>query len=392
MERQKIASRVLGLCAVAAAAGGLGYLTAARGGSPDRPPEDVAAALAEPDELERAAGLIPVLASLDADDLDAVVDAYEATFVSVGPGEIALELLCEAWVRIDPEQAFRRIETWGSYWRYLATPFLMRSWAQRDVDAAREAVARVPPDLQPEATAAVIRGWADSPEPGLWEGYLAALPFGEDSAALVLQHLVARDGVGAMLERARALPGGLTPEFERRVLLNAVIIASQSDPVAGASFVESQLETPWGETLQAALVSRWVTSDGSAAMQWLLQQPAGHARDRALRAGFRNWFRDDPAAALGWADSQTDEVMAPALDLYATAVAEENPERAAEIALRIPEPARRQRSLGDIGRAWLQREPDAARAWFGQAGLDAELVPEARPAATATQPARPRPE
>src|SRR5262245_14602537 len=82
----------------------------------------VAAALAEPNELVRAAGLVPILLRLRAGQLDAIVGAYEATFPSVGPGSVALELLGETWARLDAEGALRQITGWDVSWQGLVLP------------------------------------------------------------------------------------------------------------------------------------------------------------------------------------------------------------------------------------------------------------------------------
>ena len=87
-------------------------------------------ALAEPNVLTRGERLAPLLQSMQAADLEAVVGAYEETFPGLGPGKVAMQLLCERWAQIDPQAATRHIGSWKTYWKRMALSFLMRSWAR----------------------------------------------------------------------------------------------------------------------------------------------------------------------------------------------------------------------------------------------------------------------
>lgn len=173
-----------GLAVLAAASYGLGHRWGSREVAPigdlDAEPlaTAVGAALAEPNELARAGGLVPILMRLRTPrDLDAVVSAYEATFTSVGPGSVALDLLAAAWAKLDPEGAFDRIGSWGRYWQTLALPPLMQSWARRDSPSARRAATGIEaPDLRSAAIVAVIRGRAEAGDPEVWQPKLPRRP------------------------------------------------------------------------------------------------------------------------------------------------------------------------------------------------------------------------
>lgn len=322
-----------------------------------------AAVLAEPNELLRAAGLVPILSSLRAEQLDAIVGAYEATFDGMGPGSVAPELLGEAWARLDPVGALRRITGWEPSWRRLALPAFLQSWARRDPQAARSAVAALEsPQLRSAAIPAVIRGWAESDDPDLWSNYVAGLPFGEEAAGEIFEGVAAREGVHGLLQRVEALPDGNALSdgtgqgFKRRAMQLSVQLAASSDPEEAAAFVERQAGSPHAgdpkslQSLQYLLAAGWVTSDGPRAMAWVLAQPPDAGRDWAFRLAFYKWLRLDREAAVTWASAQDDPTLAPVLDFYAQAIAETDPERGIEIAEGIGDPETRQEVLVEIDR------------------------------------------
>jgi hypothetical protein len=260
----------IGLASLAAASFALGHRWASREplpGDVDSEPlaSAVGAVLAEPNELARAAGLVPILAPLRKRDLDAVVSAYEATFTSVGPGSVALELLAEAWVRIDPQGALDRIGTWARYWQGLALPPLVQSWARRDPRSARDAAASIEsPELRSAVIAAVIGGCRFDPEAvaTFVEGQLASAQ-ATDLAPIVAQW-VASDGTRAM-EWVLAQP----PDAAR------------------------------GRTLRVAFHT-WLGIDREAALTWARGQPDGTLKEIGLeqalepKPGRRNRETGDP--------------------------------------------------------------------------------------------------
>lgn len=348
----------IGLVGLTAVAFGMGHRWALSERDPqgEKASRAVAAALAEPNELVRATGLGPILSRLRAEQLDAVVGAYEATFTGVGPGSAALELLGEAWARLDPVGALHRITEWDAHWwgvRWQGpalTP-LLHSWARRDPAAARDALAGIEsPQLRSAAIAAVIRGWAESDDPDLWQDYVAGLPFGEEAANELFERVAAREGVGGLLQRVEALPEETAQGFKPRAMRLAVRIAARSNPEQGAAFLERQGDSLEAWPLKSILVWGWVASDGPRAMAWLLEQPPATGRDGAFRFAFGRWLRLDREAALAWASAQAEATLAPARDLYAKGIAETDPERGVEIAQGIPDPEARRKALLEIGR------------------------------------------
>lgn len=82
----------------------------------------------------------------------------------------------------------------------------------------------------------------------------------------------------------------------------------------------------------ASLAARWTEQDAISASRWIGTHPPGPIRDSALRAFADTLVRSDPASAYDWAST-------------------------------ISDPGLRRETLDDGIRGWLDRDPEAARAW-----------------------------
>jgi len=333
--------------------------------------------LAEPNELRRGEGLAPLLQSVQAADLESVAGVYEETFPGLGPGKVAMQLLCERWARLDPEGASRHIATWTRYWKRMALTFLIRSWARTDISAAREALedAEISPEGRKDATNALLKGWVESGAPDVWDAYLAGLPFGFEAALEIMTHLARRDGLAAMERRVEALPDA-PDSFKRRALQVLLLLAVQNDIERAQSIVERHADTAAGRGLRLTLGTQWVGRDGPAAMAWLFAQPTELKLDYAIRSAYQRWIVVNPDIALDWAETEADPRVALFRDLHAIALAERDPKRAAELAESVESEPARSTALRRIAQSWHPRDPDAAETWFGARGLEQLLRPQ----------------
>jgi len=332
-------------------------------------------ALAEPNELTRGERLAPLLQSMQAADLESVVGAYEETFPGLGPGKVAMQLLCERWAQIDPQAAARHISGWRSYWERMALAFLMRSWARIDASAAREALEDIEIDPTPRklATAALLEGWADSGAPNVWEGYVAGLPFGFDAALEFMSKLAGNEGLDRLVARVEALPDESGEGFKRRALQVLVVIAIRNEPERALAVVERYADTPSGRGLRTTLGMQWVVRDGPSTMAWLLARSTELELEYVIRSAYQRWLAVDADAALEWAIEEPAPQLIAFLDLYAVALAERDPQRAAELAESVESESRRSTALRKVAESWRSHNPTAANRWFEERGL-VELV------------------
>jgi hypothetical protein len=263
----------------------------------------------------------------------------------------------------------------------------MRSWARRDPAAARAALEKIEPEtLRESATTAVILGWADSGDPGIWEEYVAGLPFGRTAAYDLMRRLGARDGVEVLLQRATNVSPDVADGFRAHALQNAAEIATRVDPERAAAFAEQHRGEAGG--LEQTVAMRWAATDGLRATEWALSRAPGPARDRTVRGAVEYWLWSDRAAAIDWVRRQPDDVVAGVRDLYAIALGQIDPQQGLEISASISDPAERKRVQRLLARNWLSAQPAIAASWLTEHGLG-DLVAENRHSAGPQPVARP---
>ena len=89
------------------------------------------------------------------------------------------------------------------------------------------------------------------------------------------------------------------------------------------------------------LASGWINVDQAAASRWLMAQPAGAGRDRAVQAVVGSLSMQNPALAASWIPS-------------------------------LAEPQQRNLAIEHLARAWLDADRRAAEAWLAQTSLPEE--------------------
>jgi hypothetical protein len=187
---------------------------------------------------------------------------------------------------------------------------IVSAWSQRDWQAASDWVNQLP-----------AGGARDAALKGLCQGLAASQP--EKAAAFV----------------ASMPPGSAQSEAAADVVNRW----AQQDPKATAQWVRAFPEGQARERAAGNLIITWalVARQPAEAAQWLQTEPAGSARDR-LAQNFVNIMEDTrPDLAAPWVNAFTDEAM-------------------------------RQDHVEQIARAWLARDPDAARRWLQETPLPDE--------------------
>ncbi|MFP6872231.1 MAG: hypothetical protein VCA55_01875 [Verrucomicrobiales bacterium] len=79
---------------------------------------------------------------------------------------------------------------------------------------------------------------------------------------------------------------------------------------AAAEWVSGQADGEGKDRATGSVVEAWMRSDPTAASTWLGEQPAGSAKDQGIVSLLNDrQLREDPATAVVWADSISDEVQ-----------------------------------------------------------------------------------
>jgi hypothetical protein len=162
-----------------------------------------------------------------------------------------------------------------------------------------------------------------------------------------------------------------------------------------------------GEEQSAAvslLVSQWISDDSGAAASFVQSMPAGDTRNQAVADMALNWSQHAPEEAAQWLQHHSGPPQAyrdvvsqwsrfdlesterwvesldagpeadSALSALATSITRESPASAWAWASRIEDPEDREHTYGVIARAWLQQDPELARAEIN----DTDVSPAAR--------------
>lgn len=340
-----------------------------------------------PDPLARVATLSAVLQGLGPDAVDEVVRAFDDVDWSMRDVLGAeLPLLIEWWGRYDPVGAY----AWLQARRGVENPLLMRSlvraWATRDPAAARGAVEGLQGPSRTRLIAALAEGWLASGRDGLDEYLVALTPGGERQLAIayVARRRVLRDGIEATFRWGEAFPDDAPGRFKLQAYRRVASAAAEADPERAGAWVERQLDGKFWDGLPERVAVPWAERDPEASLRWLATLPPeklGHAVEEA----YRTWLVQDRERAGAWAQSAVGTpVLEPAVALYALSRIRNDPADALAWAAKLSDETLRHRTLVRIGRAWVTRDPEAARAWLDES----DLTPTEREEVLAPRPGR----
>lgn len=327
--------------------------------------------LTNPDRLAGVEALAAHLRRSGPESLPAIRAAFETVFLDVA--ELEVVLLAEWWAEFDPASAFQWSRDSAIGHHPLVFRSVLEAWARRDPLAARDALQSLHDPFQVRSSLdSLISGWDASGQPGLME-YLRSLPVGVEAlmAMTPLARLhVLRDGPEGAFAWAEALPDD-PPEdvlrFKLQMFRRVVSAAAPIDPEKTAAWAARHAQGPNGDGLLARTGTGWVsqTGDGEEALRWLSGLEAGKQRDEAVEDTYAAWSARDPEQATAWLlRAPPERWLEPALYVHASRLAAHQPEEALALARRIPSPELRERTFVSIGNVWLQRDPDAARAWL----------------------------
>ena len=360
----------------------------------------VTGALATPDPLARAAILASILQGLGPDAVGHVRDAYDAIPGGAqNAGDVELALLVEWWSRHDPAGAFGWIRTRGRHPDPALMRSLVRAWAAQDPEAARAVTESVRVARgSDELIVALVQGWFASDRDGVVE-YLAQYPAGsarQFAIAGLLRTMALRDGLDAMFSWAESLPDDAPARFKLQTFRRVGSVAAEIDPLRAAAWAETHLQGDFREGLPRRVAVRWVRQDPEAAMAWLASLPTEGHIEYAVEETYRTWLGRDREGAWAWIrNAEPAPYLEPAVSLYAVGISKEDPLEGIEWAARVLDEDRHDVTLEAIGRAWLNRDPEPARAWIEQSDMSEAarnrvLNPpkRARPGSRANAPAQ----
>lgn len=319
--------------------------------------------------LDRSRALLAFIDTLGPDDFESAV----AHFRSLGITEDRMgeySMLLTAWAKTDPIRAleYAQANTQGDF----ARGTILTAWAGNDPDAAiRWANANHTGDGPNPHLAGVIRGIA-AQDPERATELLTAMPRSrERGQALdgILPHLIAMGG-----DHARDWINAIEDESLRNgALERAAARIAQLDPTLA---VDMLLANP-GQATDRRLddvFRTWAGQDASAALASMQTLPAGDLRSNALRGIVSNAAMQNPRSAIALIDQYPSDVNDGVIRAAAWNSFAQDPSVSAELISRFSDPGTQNRMYRRTLGIWLDRDPDAARAWINSNPLPQNVL------------------
>jgi len=338
-------------------------------------------ALTNPVFFERTVLMTELLQHLNADNLEAGVEALEKELDRTP--ETGIRLFVRVWADLDLRGAYERILTWPRPKMKHGMAELIFVWASQDPVGAREALQKIPFEMVREvAVSSLVGGWAQGGQPGI-EDFLMTLSSGglqTKLTAVTATWKLRRDGPEATLAWAESQPQEDEWDGFRKVAMErAANQVAPLEPEMVARWAEKHWDQTYARTVPRELAKRWFPADADAAMAWLTGLDDPEKRDELIDTGFRRWSQLDGRSASQWlTTTELTPVHDPAIAIFSTELTRAEPERALLWAQRIHDDELRKLSQTNALRVWLQRSPGPAAAWLEGGLLEPEVVAAAK--------------
>jgi hypothetical protein len=332
------------------------------------------------DPLCRSRLLTDALEGLGPDGVPAVLDFLAGHHVIVDYA--SLDLILGWSTRIDPDRAYRALDSIPGRRRRPALRVVYEHWAEVDPEGAAAHLKTIPRPRQLEGSAlSIAQGWERSGEPGL-AAFIAEQRIEmirTEILETVLTRRVLRDGTASVREWLTGTTADAADAARVTEAFRIEAHAVGASAMAGANLDAArewadQIEDP---TLQSAAVAavaiRWLEDDASAALAWVVARPAASVRDPALKDAFDAFAERDRRAAIQWFDARGGgDVFSPLLEAYLRHLAEVDAGAAIVRVHEIENERQRATALRSIFVTWRAQDARAADEWLASAGVSDE--------------------
>jgi len=371
----KATQAVLVVAALAAGAL-LGRLSVPRAERPE--PADLASfreALEDPNWLTRTARMSAYLQHLTPDELPEAVEALERRRAWLDAEELRIFML--AWARFDAPAALEHALTWPGRSRRTAAGAAIYAWSYYAPEAALEALDSVQDEqLRDYLRTRLVAGWVRSEHKEGANRYIASLPDGaqRDSFAGMLARELNEQGSEEVMRWAEGVPE-ILPGYKQAAFRKACAAIAASDPELAVQWIAEHRGRDYAAGSTAIIAGRWAEVDPQATLEWLLAEPRDEDRERAIADSFAQWLSFDRARAESWLKETTPaEGLDEAVRVLVRRTNQRgSPEGAVAWARQIDDPELRDEVILAVSRAWLRREPAAARSWLERSDLPPAL-------------------
>lgn len=336
--------------------------------------ERYAAALAEPDPLERHMRLAAVYSRVGEADLPALLAVLKQDLRRRRPEEI--RTFANLLARLDRENALREVIGWDvPHARIAAQAEVMSIWAASGaIEQARatwrEAAAQQPAEVIQQGELGLIEALARH---RVLPPILEILEASQDPDHR--RRLIAK--ISLVMSQTPGIPypdwavqlhaeGRLGAELESEILLQALKLLLAGSVEAGTAWYERIKQADCAREALAVIGEKWAYSDPVAALEYMKTRPAPERSDLGRRAVALIWLQREPARAepyLREAIVEDPEMHSVILPLVQYAMVRDLP-GAMELAQRIPVEEERASALKQGLMRWVQLDPKAVDAYL----------------------------
>ncbi len=283
-------------------------------------------------------------------------------------------LLSFKWATLDGPACLKEAQKMDGSARMLATSSGLAGWALQD-PAAAQAWLKSQPDSTEMDSFAMARGLtsglarADAEAAISWVKDLK-----DDVSRQRLAQVIAGEKIKQDLNKAAQWAVELKdPQMRTGAFESVVDQLYANDPKLAAAFVTEHGGEEFTSGAAATLARRLTATDPQQGLRFARGLPSGFSRQEAFSNAFEEWAAHDPTAASTALQSLTPgpdrDAAIPGL---ATSVAKDEPEAALIWAEHISDAELRQHTLVDTLRLHYRKDPDGALAYMNTHGWTVE--------------------
>lgn len=314
-------------------------------------------------EFEQTAALYELIRAAEREQLERlIVEADGISSASDRRG--ALSILYARYADLDPDTALGFLLRHGASQSGVEARALFHGWARRDLTAAVETAAELPPHLRQAAALAILMSRDELPADAR-QDVARRLEVEHLLGSLRMQRAldqVDRDPLAAWQTALAATDG---PGRQER-LMSIVNGWARREPLAAMEAVRSLANGGLKTQLQQLIVHQWGQSHPREAVDWVLSQPPSPQRGTLTATALGALAGADPRTAFDLAQSLAGRERAEAVGRVLSTWAQHDPAAAAAAAELAPGSAVRHGALFGVAAAYAREDPEGALQWVSR--------------------------
>lgn len=267
-------------------------------------------------------------------------------------------------------ELFAAIQQHGPVGENYSVTNLLQAWARKDPQAAASALKQMPPGpAQEEAVPEVVRGWVstdnvDAQSVIKWIESLNSVRAKSQASRIAFETLAQRDP-----SLASQLLGSVPSLLKGSAVDGLAMGWSSSNPEQAAAWAAT-LPKADKETALSSIVGAWARQSPQRAAEFAQKHDSNGALVSSVAS---EWLPYAPEQAGAWVDKLPQgQVRDVGLIRVAEIVGREDPGAAILWAQRISSTPMRNDQLEHICRQWLEVDPTAAKQWISSSSFSAE--------------------